>query len=110
MNPSSHAFPCNPGDWGIETNLTTRWEKGMDHHKESEAMYRIIEDMDFRYGNDYFCWKSGGDGDNGEHLMYLLDIHFEMKDEQKRRKAQAIEEAFRAIEGVTFMPFSAPQE
>ena len=29
-----------------------------------------------------FCFKSGGDGDNGEHLMYLLDIHFEQIDKK----------------------------
>lgn len=80
-------FPRDPRDWGIETDLTVRWEKGMPHHPESESMYRIIEQNDFRFGSDYFNWKAGGDGDNGERLMYLLDIHFELKDEQKKRIA-----------------------
>ena len=61
----------------VETNITIRWEEGMPHHPESERLYKILSDMDFHFGGDYFCFKSGGDGDNGEHLMYLLDIHFE---------------------------------
>ena len=65
----------------VETNINRRWEQGMPHHPRSEALYRIIADMDLRFGDDYFCFKSGGDGDNGEHLMYLLDIHFETEDE-----------------------------
>ena len=40
--------------------------------------------LDFELNNDYFCWKTGGDGDNGEILMYLLDIFFEMKDKNIR--------------------------
>jgi hypothetical protein len=29
---------------------------------------------------DYFCWKTGGDGDNGETLMYQMDAFFELFD------------------------------
>lgn len=61
----------------VEYNLTKRWEKGTPHHPKSEALYKRIEDLDFKHNSDYFCWKSGGDGDNGEQLMYLLDIIFE---------------------------------
>lgn len=64
----------------IETNIDKRWEQGMEHHPKSIELYKVIEKLDWDYGNDYFCWKSGGDGDNGEHLMYLLDIHFEKQD------------------------------
>lgn len=53
-----------------------RWEKGIPHDPRSVALYRAISDLDFTEGGDRFCFKSGGDGDNGEHLMYLLDIHF----------------------------------
>jgi len=38
--------------------------------------------LDFELTNDYFNWKVGGDGDNGETLMYLLDMFFEMKDKK----------------------------
>ena len=38
--------------------------------------------MDWFYGDDYFCWKKGGDGDNGETLMFELDIYFEEQDKK----------------------------
>lgn len=68
----------------VETNITTRWEKGINHHPKSVEIFKAIKDNDWKYGNDYFCWKYGGDGDNGEHLMYLLDIYFEQQDEQRK--------------------------
>ena len=64
----------------VETNITKRWEEGMEHHPESEHLAKLLFDLDRDYGGDYFCWKSGGDGDNGEHLMYCLDIYFEKID------------------------------
>jgi hypothetical protein len=60
-----------------EDNVTTRWENDIEHLPESEQLYKSIADIDLKLGGDVFCFKSGGDGDNGEHLMYLLDIHFE---------------------------------
>jgi hypothetical protein len=62
----------------VETNITKRWESGTKHHPKSIALFKAIKEIDWKYGGDYFCWKSGGDGDNGEHLMYELDIYFEM--------------------------------
>ena len=67
----------------IERNLTKRWEEDIPHHPKSKQLYKDIAELDFQYGNDYFCFKSGGDGDNGEHLMYLMDILFEIEDGQK---------------------------
>jgi len=58
-----------------------RWENGVDHHPESLKMYEFISDTDFEFNFDMFCWKAGGDGDNGESLMYLLDMYFEKKEE-----------------------------
>lgn len=66
----------------VITNITKRWEEGIPHHPKSIEIFKIIKDNDWKYGGDYFCWKSGGDGDNGEHLMYLLDIHFEIEDQK----------------------------
>ena len=63
----------------VETNITTRWEKGMSHHPASVELMKSIARIDLEHGGDYFGWKMGGDGDNGEHLMYLMDIHFETK-------------------------------
>lgn len=59
-----------------------RWEAGTPHDPRSEEIYRGIAEIDFNLNNDSFCWKSGGDGDNGESLMYLMDEHFQRQDEQ----------------------------
>jgi len=40
-------------------------------------------EYDFKFNNDYFCWKIGGDGDNGEELMYELDEYFAAKDKDR---------------------------
>jgi hypothetical protein len=63
-----------------ELTINERWEQGVAHDPRSVTLYKGIADIDFKDGGDYFCFKSGGDGDNGEHLMYLLDIYFERKD------------------------------
>lgn len=56
--------------------LEQRWERGIPHHPKSVELYKKLDKLDFENG-DVFCFKSGGDGDNGEHLMYLLDMIFE---------------------------------
>ena len=60
-----------------------RWEEGIPHNEASVKLYDKIEAYDFKYGGGFFCFKSGGDGDNGEHLMYLLDMIFEDKDKSE---------------------------
>jgi len=60
----------------LKKEILRRWEEGVPHDTRSIAIYKSIEELDFEIGGDSFCFKSGGDGDNGEHLMYLLDIHF----------------------------------
>lgn len=57
-----------------------RWEDGIPHHPMSERIMNFLKEHDFNDYDDYFCWKSGGDGDNGETLMYQLDALFEMLD------------------------------
>lgn len=61
-------------------NPNQRWEQGIDHDDRSEELYKAIAKIDYEENDDYFCWKSGGDGDNGESLMYLLDVYFEKLD------------------------------
>lgn len=64
---------------GVEYDISKRWRDGMPHHPKSvEIMSRLME-IDFELCDDHFCWKVGGDGDNGETLMYQLDIIFEEK-------------------------------
>jgi len=65
---------------GIETDINVRWEAAQDHHPESKKIMHAIAALDYAYAGDGFCWKTGGDGDNGETVMYLLDIYFEAKD------------------------------
>lgn len=60
-----------------------RWEKGIPHDPRSKELYASIAKLDFEQG-DVFCFKSGGDGDNGEHLMFLLDMHFAELDAVKK--------------------------
>lgn len=65
----------------IRLTITQRWEQGVPHDPRSTEIYKAIEKLDFKEGGDFFCFKSGGDGDNGEHLMYLLDLFFENRDD-----------------------------
>lgn len=46
------------------------------HHVKSKEIYDFISETDFANG-DAFCFKKGGDGDNGEMLMDLLDAYFQ---------------------------------
>src|SRR5574343_331977 len=63
----------------INKNLLQRKNSGEKHDQRSIEIYNFIEKLDFKEGEDFFCFKSGGEGDNGEHLMYLLDMYFENK-------------------------------
>jgi hypothetical protein len=65
----------------VEKDINIRWEEGMPHHPKAIEMAQIIEDADYKYGGDYFQFKFGGDGDNGEQLLYALSIYFELKEE-----------------------------
>ena len=51
-----------------------------DHNPKSVEIYKFISDLDFENG-DFFYFKSGGDGANGEFLMDLLDCYFESKEQ-----------------------------
>ena len=46
-------------------------------------MIRWVADYDFNHCGDSLSLSIGGDGDNGEHLMYLLDCYFAEKDAKK---------------------------
>lgn len=68
-----------------ELGLTTvkRWEEGVSHHPMSLRLMRFLSNHDFHDCNDYFGWKMGGDGDNGETMMYQMDAFFETLDKTK---------------------------
>lgn len=63
----------------IITDFNKRREQGMPHRLESEKLAREIAKLDESFGGNALDLRFGGDGDNGEHLMYLLDIYFESR-------------------------------
>lgn len=65
---------------GIETCMNARWENGVEHHPESEKIIRALRDLDGKLLNYALDISVGGDGDNGETMMYLLDVYFEAQD------------------------------
>jgi hypothetical protein len=59
-----------------------RWGQGVPHDPRSLKLFKSVAEIDFKMCSDYFGWKWGGDGDNGETFMYELDEHFQRLDEQ----------------------------
>lgn len=57
-----------------------RWEQGIDHDPRSREIVRYMAKIDYKYSDDSLCIKTGGDGDNGEQMMYLLDCWFAEQD------------------------------
>ena len=71
-----------------ETHLLTvgeRWEQDIPHDPRSVEIGKAIAEIDYRENNDRFCFKFGGDGDNGEDLLYLLDCYFARKEAHNGR-------------------------
>jgi len=66
-------------------SITERWEQGIPHDPRSTNIFKAIEKIDFEECNDSMGFKSGGDGDNGETLMFLLDIYFARQDQAKKK-------------------------
>jgi len=64
----------------VERDINKRWESGVGHHPKSNELFKALSEIDFKFCGDYFGWNSGGDGDNGETLMYQMDIYFECLD------------------------------
>ena len=67
-------------------NVNARWEKNIKHDKRSEEIMNFLADYDFNFCENYFDWKTGGDGDNGETLMYELDEFFANKKDLTKEK------------------------
>ena len=62
-------------------NPNYRWENAIPHHPISEALVNFLQVVDHQYDNLYFDWKTGGDGDNGETLMFQLDCFFWLQEQ-----------------------------
>ena len=54
--------------WSYQQARIEALEKLLD----PETLARKIGDWDFTHNDDYFCFKFGGDGDNGEMLIEAL--------------------------------------
>lgn len=67
-----------------------RWEEGIPHHPMSKRLMEFLGEHDYNDYNDYFCWKTGGDGDNGESLMYEMDAFFELLDLQHKPNTDSL--------------------
>jgi hypothetical protein len=52
-----------------------------DHHPKSVELFEHLRTLDCWLFDDFFDWKAGGDGDNGEVLMYALDMYFDRCDQ-----------------------------
>lgn len=67
-----------------ELGLTSidRWGEDVQHHPMSERLMRFIAKHDFNDYDDYGDWNIGGDGDNGETLMFQMDAFFELLDHE----------------------------
>lgn len=63
-----------------------RWGEGIGHHPKLLELMTFLAEHDFNDCGDSFCWDVGGDGDNGESLMYEMDAYFEQKDLDKNEK------------------------
>ncbi len=70
--------------YNINLDINNRWELGIEHHSKTINLMEHLKVLDFEINDDYFYFKTGGDGDNGEALMYLLDMFFEMEDYLKK--------------------------
>jgi hypothetical protein len=47
-------------------------------------------EIDVLHYGDYFQWKVGGDGDNGETLMYEMDSYFEQQEQTAKTNLAAV--------------------
>lgn len=69
---------------GIDGDVD-RWSNGIEHHKNVDNVVRDLAEIDFMFFGNYFDWRVGGDGDNGESLMYELDVLMDLYDAEFRQ-------------------------
>ncbi len=56
---------------------------GIPHDIRSEKLAHAIADIDWE-NEGALDLRFGGDGDLGEHLLYVLDIHFARQDAESK--------------------------
>ena len=67
----------------VETSINKRWDEGWEHREDSNQLARELADLDWLFCSDSFGFRFGGDGDNGENLLYLLDILFDLREKEE---------------------------
>ena len=65
----------------MEKDIEKRWEAGAPHHKHSLALVRELKRYNDLNGSPVDL-RTGGDGDPGEDLLYLLDMYYEEYEEK----------------------------
>ena len=83
ISPSMREFVKRLEKVGVDARQD-RWSAGIPHHYKSEVLVNDLANLDFIYFDDSQGLKIGGDGDNGETLMYLLDILFELYEKESK--------------------------
>lgn len=63
-----------------------RWKQGIPHHPRSIEIIQALSDLDWEFMEGSLDIRTGGDGDNGEQMMYLLDIYFERSSSRANQK------------------------
>ena len=64
-----------------------RVKANSDWHPRSLQLFQFLKDIDYNEYGDYFKWKHGGEGDNGNVLMDQLDSFFETVDILEDKKS-----------------------
>lgn len=54
----------------------TRWEEGIEHDPRTIDLFQFMQQYDHEFAGGQLDLQSGGDGDLGESLMYLMDEYF----------------------------------
>ena len=62
-----------------------RWVDDIPHHPKTVRLMGFLGKHDHEDWGDRFQWKTGGDGDSGEVLMYQMDAFFELLDTEEER-------------------------
>ena len=63
-------------------DVNTRWEQDIPHDPRSIEIMKFLQEYDYKFCDLQFDWRYGGDGNNGEELMYQLDEYFACKDKE----------------------------
>lgn len=60
-----------------------RWEEGVEHDPRTKEIFEFMQEYDSKFNSSSLELSSGGDGDMGEQLMYLMDEYFAAVDSEK---------------------------